>query len=121
MKTGRKACAVAFLKSAVAYYKSLAITVERVMTDNASCYRSGVFRSACTRRGLKHIFTKPYTPRPTARLNASLLDASLQLAQTLWQYRIGAAHQHTRSDREQPVEALGSTGASSTQREPPNP
>lgn len=40
MKTERKACAVAFLKAAVAYYKSLGITVLRVMTDNGSCYRS---------------------------------------------------------------------------------
>jgi hypothetical protein len=33
----RKRSAVAFLKAAVAYYKSLGITVVRVMTDNGSC------------------------------------------------------------------------------------
>jgi transposase len=33
----RKRSAVAFLKAAVAYYASLGVTVERVMTDNGSC------------------------------------------------------------------------------------
>src|SRR5262249_868734 len=46
MKTERQACAVAFLKAAVAYYKSLGVIVERVMTDNGSCYRSGAFAKA---------------------------------------------------------------------------
>ena len=52
MKTQRKTCAVAFLKAATAYYASLGITVERVMTDNGSCYRSRRFRNACRRLGL---------------------------------------------------------------------
>jgi transposase len=59
----RKRSAVAFLKAAVAYYASLGITVERVMTDNGSRYRSFAFRNACRRLGLKHIRTRPYTPR----------------------------------------------------------
>jgi len=67
MKTERKACAVAFLKAAVAYYKSLGITVLRVMTDNGSCYRSRAFAKACQRLELKHIRTKPYTPRTNGK------------------------------------------------------
>ena len=62
MKSERKACAVAFLRAAVAYYKSLGITVERVMTDNGSCYRSKAFARACRRLRIKHIRTRPYTP-----------------------------------------------------------
>jgi transposase InsO family protein len=53
MKTERKGSAVAFLKAAVAYYATLGVTVERVMTDNGSC--------------LTHIRTKPYTPRTTGK------------------------------------------------------
>ena len=34
----RKKSAIAFLKAAVAYYKSLGVTVERVMTDNVLCW-----------------------------------------------------------------------------------
>lgn len=43
-----------FLKAAVAYYESLGITVERVMTDNGSCYRSKAFARACRKLGLGH-------------------------------------------------------------------
>lgn len=67
MKTERAPCAVAFLKAAVAYYKSLGITVLRVMTDNGSCYRSKAFAKACRRLNLKHIRTKPYTPRTNGK------------------------------------------------------
>ncbi len=67
MKSERKACAVAFLKAAVAYYKCLGVIVERVMTDNGSCYRSGAFARACRRLGIKHIRTKPYTPRTNGK------------------------------------------------------
>lgn len=43
----------------MAYYKSLGVTVTRVMTDNGSCYQSFVFREACRDLGIKHIRTKP--------------------------------------------------------------
>jgi hypothetical protein len=61
--------AVPFLRAAVAYYASLGVTV--VMTDNGSCYISHAFRDACVQLGLKHIRTKPYTPKTTARPSAS--------------------------------------------------
>ena len=67
MKTERTRSAVAFLKAAVAYYASLGVTVERVMTDNGSCYRSSAFAKACRRLHLKHIRTKPYTPRTNGK------------------------------------------------------
>ena len=81
MKTERKACAVAFLKAAVAYYASLGITVERVMTDNGSCYRSRRFRNTCRRLGLKHIFTRPYTPRTNGKA-----ERFIQTALREWAY-----------------------------------
>lgn len=59
MGNERKRCATTFLKAAIAHYESLGITVERVMTDNGSCYRSLAFRRLCKRLGLKHIRTKP--------------------------------------------------------------
>jgi transposase InsO family protein len=67
MKNEKKGCAVAFLKAAVAYYASLGVTVERVMTDNGSCYKSFAFRKACKRLRLKHIRTKPYTPKTNGK------------------------------------------------------
>ena len=51
----------------MAYYASLGVTVERVMTDNGSCYRPSTFRNACRRLGLKHIRTRPYTPKTNGK------------------------------------------------------
>lgn len=59
--------AIAFLRAAVAYYASLGVKVERVMTDNGACYKSFAFRKACKRLGLKHIRTKPYTPKTNGK------------------------------------------------------
>jgi transposase InsO family protein len=67
MTSERKRCAVAFLKAATAYYASLGVKVERVMTDNGSCYKSFAFQKACKRLGLKHIRTKPYTPKTNGK------------------------------------------------------
>jgi transposase InsO family protein len=63
----RKESAIVFLRAALAYYRSLGVTVSRVMTDNGSCYRSKDFRKACAEAGLKHIRTKPYTPKTNGK------------------------------------------------------
>ena len=63
----KKQSAIAFLEAALAWYAGFGITVERVMTDNGSCYKSHAFRAACTRLGLKHIRTKPYTPKTNGK------------------------------------------------------
>lgn len=63
----RKRSATAFLKAAIAYYESLGIKVERVMTDNGSCYKAFAFRRLCKRLGLRHIRTKPYTPKTNGK------------------------------------------------------
>ena len=67
MADEKKESAVAFLEAAVAWYARFDITVERVMTDNGSCYRSYAFSDACKRLGLKHIRTKPYTPKTNGK------------------------------------------------------
>src|SRR5215813_4665134 len=67
MSDERKTSAIAFLEAAVAYYASLGIKVERVMTDNGSCYLSRDFAKACKKLALKHIRTKPYTPKTNGK------------------------------------------------------
>ena len=67
MKDEKQESAVAFLQVAVAYYASLGVRIERVMTDNGSCYRSKAFARTCKMLGLKHIRTKPYTPKTNGK------------------------------------------------------
>ena len=73
----KKESAVAFLKATVAYYANLGVTITRVMTDNGSCYRSKAFRSACRDLGLKHIRTKPYTPKTNGKAERFIQTAAL--------------------------------------------
>ena len=42
------------------------VTVRRVMTDNGPCCTSRAFAAACRRFGVRHVRTKPYTPRTNA-------------------------------------------------------
>ena len=69
----KKESAVAFLHAAVAYYRSLGVTVARVMTDNGSCYKSFDFRDACRDLSLRHIRTRPYTPKTNGKAERSLI------------------------------------------------
>jgi len=122
----RQDSAVAFLKAAVAYFASLGVTVTRVMTDNGSCYKAFAFRDACKALGLKHIRTKPYTPKtngkaerfiqtalrewayaqayPTSDHRAARVAASLQLASAARRDKVSDANQPPRTGRGQPVE-----------------
>jgi transposase InsO family protein/transposase-like protein len=59
--------AVAFLRRAVAFYSTHAITVQRVMSDNGACYRSTIHAFACRAMGLRHLRTRPYRPRTNGK------------------------------------------------------
>lgn len=73
--------AVAHLRAAVAWYASMGVTVTRVMTDNGSCYKSRAFAAACADLGLRHIRTRPYTPRTNGKA-----ERFIQTALREWAY-----------------------------------
>ncbi len=77
----KKQSAVAFLRAAVAYYASLGVTVARVMTDNGACYKAHAFRDACRDLGLRHIRTRPYTPKTNGKA-----ERFIQTALREWAY-----------------------------------
>jgi len=77
----KKQCAVAFLEAAVAYYARFGVQVERVMTDNGACYKSHDFANACKRLRLKHIRTRPYTPKTNGKA-----ERFVQTALREWAY-----------------------------------
>jgi transposase InsO family protein len=121
MPSEKKRCAVAFLKAALAYYESLGIRVERVMTDNGSCYKSFAFRRACQRFGLRHIRTRPYTPRTNGKaerfIQTSLREWAYAQAYPnsrqrkaelpLWLHRYNWHRPHAGIDDKVPISRLG--------------
>ncbi len=60
--------AVAFLERARAWYAAQGIEIESVMTDNGGACRSRVWRAALTAAGLRHLTTRPYTPRTNGKV-----------------------------------------------------
>jgi transposase InsO family protein len=56
-----------FLRRAIAHYASYGITVESIMTDNGSNYRSRMHTIASHALGIHHLYTKPYRPRTNGK------------------------------------------------------
>jgi transposase InsO family protein len=63
----KQASVLSFLQAALAYYTRLGIRFKAVLSDNGPGYRSRIFAHACRALGLKHRFTRPYTPRTNGK------------------------------------------------------
>jgi transposase InsO family protein len=92
MPDEKKESAIAFLKAALAYYQSLGVTIARVMTDNGSCYKAFDFHDACHDLGLKHLRTRPYTPKTNGKA-----ERFIQTALREWAYAQAYAHSDHRT------------------------
>ncbi len=90
----RKASAVPFLERAVGWFARHGVSVERVMTDNGSAYRSHHWRQACGELGLRHIRTRPYTPRTNGKA-----ERFIQTSLREWAYARPYATSHERTAR----------------------
>jgi transposase InsO family protein len=77
----RGATAAGFLKRAVAWLGQRGVEVERVMTDNGSCYVSRDHGQACRELGLRHLRTRPYRPRTNGKA-----ERFIQTLQNEWAY-----------------------------------
>jgi transposase InsO family protein len=73
--------AVDFLRRAVRFFAGHGVTVERVMSDNGSCYRSTLHAAACRELGLRHLRTQPYRPRTNGKA-----ERFIQTLQREWAY-----------------------------------
>ena len=101
------ATAAAFWRRAQAFFASLGIDVERVLTDNGSCYRSRDFAAALG--VVVHSRTRPYRPATNGkveRFNRTLLeewayarpwssDGQRTRALTAWLHRYNHHRHHT--------------------------
>jgi transposase InsO family protein len=86
------ACAVAFLRRAVAWFAARGVCVRAVMSDNGGCYIAHDYAAALRAHGLRHLRIRPYRPRTNGKAE--------RLIQTLlneWAYArvYGSSHERT--------------------------
>ncbi len=86
--------AIAFLHAALGFYQGLGIAAERVYSDNGSAYRSHAMASTVAALGLKHRFTRPYTPKTNGKA-----ERFIQTSLREWAYAHAYSHSSQRSDR----------------------
>ena len=77
----RKGTCAGFMGRCLAFFAGLGVAVERAMTDNSPAYRSGDFNALLERRGIKHKYTRPFSPWQ----NGKVERMNRTLAQE-WQY-----------------------------------
>jgi transposase InsO family protein len=123
MPDGKKQSATAFLKAALAYYKSPGVTLARVMTDNGSCYRAFECRNACRDLGLRHIRTQPSTPKTNGTAERFIRTALREWAYAqsyptsqhrrdalpAWLHRYNGHRPHRSLQSQTPISRLGLT------------
>ena len=63
----QKPTVIGFLRRAVGWFNGQGIECRRVMTDNRPAYVSKAFAKACCTLRLRHIRTRPYTPRTNGK------------------------------------------------------
>lgn len=64
----KAATAVGVLSRAVAWFAARQVTVERLLSDNGSAYRSHIWRDACTDLGIRPKRTRPYRPQTNGKI-----------------------------------------------------
>ena len=62
------ATAIGVLRRAVIWFAARGVTVERVLSDNGSAYRSRAWRDTCTELGIKPKHTRPYRPQTNGKI-----------------------------------------------------
>jgi transposase InsO family protein len=63
----KRASCLRFLFNALRFFRSLGVKVHRVMTDNGSSFRSRRYAKALRRLKIKHLRTRPYTPKTNGK------------------------------------------------------
>lgn len=89
-----KGSAVQFVRHAVAYYKSLGVTIKRLLTDNGGAFRSKDFAQACAALNVNHSFTRPYRPQTNGKA-----ERFIQSALREWAYGFVYQNSMQRTDQ----------------------
>lgn len=64
----KAATAIGVLGRAVAWFAERGVTVERVLSDNGSAYKSYAWRDACAELAITHKRTRPYRPQTNGKI-----------------------------------------------------
>jgi transposase InsO family protein len=67
LPTNQQHDAIAALERTLAWSAARGVTIARVISDNGSAYCSRAFAAFCAARGLRHLRTRPYTPRTNGK------------------------------------------------------
>jgi len=86
--------ALAFLHAALSFFQRHGVHTQRVYSDNGSCYRSRAMRETVAALGLKHRFTRPYTPKTNGKA-----ERFIQTSLREWAYAHSYSHSDQRSAR----------------------
>lgn len=77
------ATCVGFLRRAIAWFATRGVTVQRIMTDNGTGYRSKIHANAVAELEIKHLRTRPYRPRTNGKA-----ERFIKTLQTEWAYAV---------------------------------
>jgi transposase InsO family protein len=72
---------VTFATVVIRSYAEQGTPIHRILTDNGAGYRSQAFRELLERHGIRHIRTRPYTPRTNGKA-----EAFIRILQREWAY-----------------------------------
>jgi transposase InsO family protein len=88
----RRHTVTGFLVRALRWLRQRGVRVERVMTDNGSGYVSRLFRNVCRWLGIRHIRTRPYTPKTNGKA-----ERFIQTLMREWAYALPYRSSDTRA------------------------
>lgn len=87
----RRSC-LRFLFNALRFFRAHGVKVQRVMTDNGSSFRSFRYAKALRMLKIKHLRTKPYTPKTNGKA-----ERFVQTALREWAYAKAYLHSDDRA------------------------
>jgi transposase InsO family protein len=83
---------VAFTRRVIAAYAERGTPIQRILTDNGNGYRSYAFQDLLAQHNIRHIRTKPYTPRTNGKA-----EAFIRILQREWAYAFIYPSSHHRA------------------------
>jgi transposase InsO family protein len=114
------ATAIGVLRNAVSWFAARGVTVERVLSDNGSAYRSHAWRDACMQLGVSPRRTRPYRPQTNGKIERFhrtladgwafrrmfLSESARRAALPAWLHEYNHHRPHTATGRRPPITRL---------------